>query len=543
MLVCRPIVFGMLVATSTLLLAAGESDYYDLGGFHYPVDTESVAAQQWFDRGLAMCHGFNHEEAVRCFEKALAADPGMAMAYWGLAYAWGPNINNMQVPPAQRAQAELAVRLAELQLPADLGLEAQLVHAISHRCRSSEPVDDDAQNSRYAEAMREVYQQHRDDPLVATLFAEALMNLQPWRHWAPDGTQGPHTAEILRVLEAGLERSPGYPGLCHFYIHAQEASPDPAKALSAANQLRDAMPDQGHLLHMPSHIDIWLGDYDAVIRANKRAIAADAKYLAREGPNNFYTFYRIHNYHFLVYGAMFDGQSRLALDTARALKEQVPEPLLQAQVDLLDAFMPTDLHVLVRFGRWQKILEQPEPADYLPVSRSIWHYARGLAYAATNRIDQAEAEQQSFLETIEEVPETSYLFQNASLKILEVAEAMLAGEIAYRRGEYERAFEKLRLAVQLDDNLNYDEPWGWMQPTRHALGALLSEQGRYAEAEPVYRADLERHPNNPWSLAGLAECLTHLGRKEEAQSIQQELAQACKRSDVTIDRACYCKLQ
>lgn len=518
------------------------TDYYDLGGLHYKATTESQEAQLWFDRGLAMCYGFNHEEAVRCFEKAVVADPGMAMAFWGIAYAWGPNINNMLIDSAQIAKAELAIHMAKLQSNGCTELERKLIGALATRYTTPVPEDHDALNRAYTKALRELYEQYADDPLVVGLFAESLMNLQPWKHWSPDGKPGPHTPELLDVLEAGLKRWPDYPALCHFYIHAMEASPTPEKALPAANRLRDAMPGQGHLVHMPSHIDIWIGDYANVITANQKAILADAEFLRREGPLNFYSLYRIHNYHFLVYGAMFDGQSEIALKAARDIVHQVPEEMLRAQSDYLDAFMPTDLHVLVRFGRWEEILKQPEPADYLPVSRSIWHYARALAYAATNRIHQAEVEEQEFAEAMEVVPETSFLFQNPSHHILGVANEMIAGEIAYRKGKFDKAFDHLREAVRRDDELNYDEPWGWMQPARHALGALLLEQKRYNEAETVYRADLDRHPNNPWALHGLAESLAKLGKAEESSKYLAKFTMACQRSDVKIDRSCYCKL-
>lgn len=517
--------------------------YYDLGGFHYTVTTDIADAQLWFDRGLAMCYGFNHEEAVRCFQHALAADPGMAMAFWGIAYAWGPNINNMEIEPTQIAKAEFAIQLAQLHAKNCTELERELITALATRYTTPVPENRNALNQAYAEAMRAAHARHQDDPLVVSLSAESLMNLQPWKHWDSAGVQGPKTPEIIQVLEAGLARWPDYPALCHLYIHTMEASPTPEKALPAANRLRNAMPGQGHLVHMPSHIDIWLGNYGRVITCNQQAIAADSEFLRREGPYNFYSLYRIHNYHFLVYGAMFDGQSELALTTARQLVDQIPEDMLRAQTDFLDAFMPTDLHVLIRFGRWEEILQQPEPADYLPVSRSIWHYARALAYAATNRVDQAETEQQSFLETMETVPETSFLFQNPSLHILEVAEAMIAGEIAYRKGEFKQAFEDLREAVRLDDALNYDEPWGWMQPARHALGALLLEQGHFAEAETVYRADLDRHPKNPWALYGLADSLAKQGRAGESAKQRAEFEAACQRSDIKIDRSCYCKLK
>ena len=390
--------------------------------------------------------------------------------------------------------------------------------------------------------MRRVYQAHPDEALVAVLFAESLMNLQPWKHWSPDGEPAANTPEIVAVLESALDRWPDHPGLCHLYIHTMEASPTPEKALPAANRLRNAMPGAGHLVHMPSHIDVLLGHYDDVIVANQKAILADTEFLQREGAHNFYTLYRIHNYHFLVYGAMFDGQSDLALRTARELPRQVPEDMLRTQTDFLDAFIPTPLHVLVRFGRWEEILAEPEPADYLPVTRSIWHYARALAYAATGRVEEAEAEQRAFQAARATVPETSMLFQNTSLDILGVAEAMIAGEVAYRRGDFETPFEHLREAVRRDDALNYDEPWGWMQPARHALGALLLEQGGLVEAEAVFHADLKRHPNNPWALHGLAESLERQGKASEASASRAQFDMASIRTDVHINRSCYCRV-
>lgn len=541
---CRLFTFAVVGLLNVPSSVADDSvdDYYDLGGFHYEVSTDSPTAQKWFDRGLAMCFGFNHEEAVRCFEKALAADPGMPMARWGIAYAWGPNINNMLIEPEQMTKAEQTLQLAKVQAGSVTAKERQLIEALAERHETPMPESRDALNEAYAKAMREVYHQYQDDPLVVTLFAESLMNLQPWLHWSPEGEPGPHTQEIRQVIETGLKRWPEYPSLCHLYIHTMEASPTPEAALPYANNLRDAMPGQGHLLHMPTHIDLWVGDYEKVIAENQKAIVADKEFLRREGPLNFYSLYRIHNYHFLTYGAMFDGQSELALQAARNIKRQVPEEMLRDQVDFLDAFMPTDLHVLVRFGRWEEILQQPEPADWLPMSRAIWRYTRTLAYASTHRVEEAEAEQDAFEEAVEKVPETSFLFQNPSVNILGVAESMIAGEVAYRRGEFDEAFEHLREAVRRDDALNYDEPWGWMQPARHALGALLLEQEHYAEAEEVYRKDLELHPNNPWALHGLAECLEQQGRQAESASCRQQFTRAAKRTDVNITRSCYCKL-
>ena len=517
-------------------------DYYDLGGFHYKVSTSSDEAQQWFDRGLALCIAFNHEEGVRCFERAIESDPGMAMGYWGLAYAWGPNINNTEIEPHQIAEANLAIRLAQLHQKHASPLERAIIDAAANRHATPVPEERQPLNQAYADALRDVYRQHPDDPLVASLFAESLMILRPWNQWDKQGKPAAETPEIVEVLEKAISTSPDFPALNHLYIHAMEASPWPERALGAANRLRDLMPGAGHLVHMPSHIDVLLGDYERVIQTNLRAIEADKEVLKRQGNMNFYTFYRIHNYHFVVYGAMFQGQSQIALHAAEELVAQVPDALLRAQTDFLDAFMPMKFHVLVRFGRWEEILAEPEPPEFLPMSRSVRHYARALAYAATGRTPEARIEQHRLAETRATVPETSILFNNTSRDILGVAEAMVEGEIAYRQNRFDEAFEHLRTAIERDDAMNYDEPWAWMQPARHAMGALLLEQNRLEEAEKVYRADLKRHPNNPWSLNGLAECLMKQGKNDEAARMRQQFLTAAAKADVKIDRSCFCRL-
>lgn len=517
-------------------------DYYNIGDIHHQVSTDSTDAQLWFDRGLAMCYGFNHEEAVRCFDKAIEADRELAMAYWGKAYALGPNINNMLIAAEQIAQAHDILTTAKQHTQQATATEQALIKALATRYTAAVPENRDPLNRAYAEALREVHRNHNDTPLVATLYAESMMNLQPWKHWSPTGKPGEYTGEITQVIEQAFQIWPNHPGLCHLYIHVIEASPNPEKALDAANRLRNAVPGSGHLIHMPTHIDVLLGNYEKVVGANAHAIEVDNLFLKQHGPANFFSLYRIHNYHFLVYGAMFDGQSERAMQAARKINEQVPEEMLKQQVDFLDAFMPTAIHVMVRFGRWDDILAEPEPADYLPMSQAIWHYARTLAYAAKGQVAEAEDERVQFDDAVEQVPETSFLFQNASLNILEVAEAMMDGEIAYRKGKFDQAFDHLREAVRRDDALNYDEPWGWMQPARHALGALLMEQGYYAESEAVYREDLRRHPHNAWALHGLAESLAKQGKDAEAKPYAQQFAVACKRADVKINRSCFCRL-
>ena len=534
--------FFLLILALMPLMGFSEIDRspYALGSFHREISTSSKEAQVWFNRGLALSYGFNHEEAIRCFQAAAEADPNCAMAWWGIAYASGPNINNVDMSPAavERAQSNVAKALALVSQASPV--EAALIRALSRRYAVPAPPDRSQLNQNYAQAMRRVARDFDDDADVVAIFAEALMVLRPWYHWTPEGNMMPETPEIISVLEGGLKRWPNHPALCHFYIHTMEASPNPEKALPAANRLRELLPGSGHLVHMPSHIDVLVGDYQAAIIANQKGIAADLEYVKKRGAVNFYTLYRIHNYHFIVYAAMFDGQSKLAEETARELERQIPKELLASIPDFVEAFLPTRLHVLVRFGRWDDILQEPAPAKDLYVSKTVWHYARSLAFAATNRVKEAELEKEKFDGAYAAIPESRYLFQNSARSILKVADAMIDGEIAYRKGHIEKGFAHLRRAVTLDDSLNYDEPWGWMQPARHALGALLLEQGQVEEAERVYRADLKRHPKNAWALHGLAECLER--NKKDATKVRDELDKACRRTDVDIKASCYCRL-
>ncbi|MGY4968131.1 hypothetical protein ACWGCC_02700 [Streptomyces nigrescens] len=544
-------------------------DYFDLGTFTRPVSTRSPEAQLWFNRGLAWSYGFNHEEAVTCFESAAAADPGCAMAYWGIAYALGPNYNKpwdfFDDADLQRTveRAHAAVERAHELCDGATPTERALIAALRERYPASRAAEDcSIWNEPYAEAMRAVYELAPDDLDVATLYADALMNLTPWQLWdlrtgEPAGDA--RTLEAKAVLERALLTAAGsdHPGTLHMYIHLMEMSPTPEKALSVADRLRGLVPDAGHLQHMPSHLDVLCGDYRRVVSGNSDAIRADEKYLRRAGAMNFYTLYRSHNYHFKIYGAMFLGQSRTALETVAQLEASIPEELLRVEsppmADWLEGFLAMRVHVLIRFGRWTDILALPMPADreLYCVTTAMLHYARGVAYSATGATAEAEAERELFRRAAERVPETRMLFNNTCRDILAIASAMLDGELAYRKGEYDAAFAALERSIELDDNLPYDEPWGWMQPTRHAYGALLLEQGRVEEAEAVYRADLGldntlprplQHPGNVWALHGFHECLVQLGRTGEARIVAQQLTVATALADVPVEASCFCRL-
>ncbi|MCB1043162.1 MAG: tetratricopeptide repeat protein [Acidobacteria bacterium] len=507
---------------------------YAIGDFHRQVTTQSSDAQLWFDRGLALVFAFNHEEAIACFSRALEADPQCAMAHWGIAYASGPNINNVEMDETARARATEHVQKASALKGAPV--EMALIHAIGTRYGLDD--QQEPRNRAYADAMRQVAANYPNDADVTALFAESLMILRPWKHWTPEGQMAPETPEIIGTLEAGLSKWPKHVALCHYYIHAMEASPHPEKAMPAANVLRDAMPGAGHLLHMPAHIDVLVGNYQDSIIANQKGLEADRAFVTMRGDLNFYTLYRLHNYHFIVYSAMFDGQRALALEAAEAII--VPQPLLDQMADFVEAFLATRLHVFIRFGNWDTILAEPEPPSDHFMSRAVWRHARTLAFAATRRVDEADAERALFQAAVEAIPESRLLFNNSCKDVMGVASAMVDGEIAYRKGQFEDAFRHLREAVSRDDALNYDEPWGWMQPARHALGALLLEQGKIEEAESVYLADLKRHPKNVWALHGLAECTERKGK--DATAVKDQLKKACSRADVPITTSCYCRI-
>jgi tetratricopeptide (TPR) repeat protein len=548
-------------------------DYYELGEHGRRITTSSQEAHLWFDRGLNWCYGFNHEEAIKCFERALDHDPGCAMAHWGIAYAIGPNYNKPweafddadKSASLERARAEASAALALLDgmMPA----EQALIQSLPKRYPQPEaPEDPSPWNDSYADAMREVYRAHSDDLDVRALFAEALMNRTPWALWdLPSGevAEGADTLEAMEVLEGAFRDfeamgANSHPGLLHMYIHLMEMSPYPERALKAGDALRDLVPDAGHLRHMPTHIDVLCGHYQAVVESNSRAIEVDRKFLEREGPINFYSAYRCHDYHFKIYGAMFLGQYQPAIETAEEMISTLPAELLTIgsppMADWLEGFIPMKQHVLIRFGKWPDIIAQPLPEDQelFCVTTAMTHYAKTVALAASGNVPGAESEREAFLAARARVPETRMLFNNTCLDILAVAEEMLNGELEYRRGNFDAAFTHLRRSVELDDTLPYDEPWGWMQPTRHALGALLLEQGRYEEAEQVYREDLGlvpslsracQHPDNVWSLHGLHECLRRRDETVEAILIKQRLDLAVARADVPIKASCYCRRQ
>jgi tetratricopeptide (TPR) repeat protein len=532
----------ILLLPAMAALAEGTSSdlplYEGLSVFHRTVATESEEAQRYFDQGLTLYYGFNHEGAVSSFARALELDPSLAMAWWGQAISAGPNINNpfMDETAAKAAweTTQSALALVEKASP----VEQALIRALAERYAWPPPEDRRALDVAYADAMREVWKRFPDDADVGALCADAVMNLRPWDLWSPEGEPRPETPEIMATLERVMEMVPDHPAACHFYIHTMEASPEPEKALPAADRLRDRVPGAGHLVHMPSHIDIRLGRYPEAMLANQKAIEADREWADRGG---FYTMYRAHNFHFLAYAAMFDGQKKIAMRAARDMIAQIPLEVVRAYPDFLDGFIAVPTHVMVRFGMWNELLTEPQPPEDLVVTTAFWRYGRAVAFAALGRVEEAGKEFALLREAYDAVPESRLIGNNTARTVLEVGLPMAEGELEYRRGNYDRAFELLRESVQGDVALRYDEPWGWMMPVRHSLGALLVEQGRLEEAETVYREDLRLHPGNGWALHGLAECLRRTGRADAAAEVDGRFQSAWARSDIAIKGSCFCR--
>jgi tetratricopeptide (TPR) repeat protein len=548
------------------------SDYpFDLGPYGRVVTTSSETAQTWFNRGLNWVFGYNFEEALACFERALEHDPECVMAQWGVAYAIGPNYNKRwdRFQPDEILEALAMARGALTAAQGNNGTAAEhaLVNALLQRYQADEPVEDLSEwSDAYADAMREAHAAYPDDREVASLFVEAMMNRTPWQMWDPrtgEPVEEADTLECKEVLERALAEvkaadEPRHPGLLHLYVHLMEMSPNPEEALRYADQLRGLVPDAGHLNHMATHIDVLCGNYQDVVTGNSAGIAADLKYFAYGGAMNVYSLYRVHNYHFKLYGAMFLGQFEPAMDAVNSMVATVPPELVQMETppmaNYLEGYMSMKTHALVRFGKWQELIDDPLPEDQelYAMTTAMNYYGKGVANAALKNHEAAAEARQRFTEVVDAMPEERMIHVITCQQILGVAAEMLAGEIEYHLGNYEEAFAHLREAVALEDALPYDEPWGWMMPSRHALGALLLEQDRVEEAANAYEADLglndsvirsNQHPDNVWALIGLHDCYVRLGRDTDARLIKGRLDVALSRADREIYTSCFCSMQ
>ncbi len=544
-------------------------DYFDIDVYSRKITTRSADAQLWFDRGLVWTYSYNHEVAVECFQKALEHDTGCAMAHWGIAYAIGPNYNFewWMMDPTTKANSlgtaydstQAALALADKVTSP----ERALIEALTARYPQREPIEKQKPwNDNFAVAMKKAYEAHPHDIEVATIYTEAILNQTPWKMWdiwKNKVAEGAGSVQAQKVLEKFLNTPEGrvHPGILHLYVHLMEMSPNPEKALMAGDRLRVLVPDAGHLIHMPTHIDIQCGQYRDSLYWNQKGIEADLRFAERQGRMNFYTAYRVHNYHFAICGAMFLGQYEPALAAADEMIREIPVELLKLEsppmADFLEGYISMKTHVQIRFGRWRDIIAEPLPYDrglYSNTTASL-HYAKAVAHAALGEVAKSKAERALFMEARAKVSESRYVHNNRCIDLLDVAQQMLDGELEYRKGNHDLAFTHIRKAIELEDALAYDEPWGWIQPVRHALGALALEQGRIEEAEQAYREDLGLagelpraciHPDNIWSLKGLDECLRRRGAGDtaEAKMIGQRLKLATARSDLPVGASCHC---
>jgi tetratricopeptide (TPR) repeat protein len=504
--------------------------YPGLGPVHHPVTTTSPLAQKYFDQGLAFTYGFNHDEAERSFEQAARIDPKMAMAYWGVALVLGPNYN-LPGDPARGKQAYEAVARARALKPGASSEERDLIDALAQRYDENGE-GSTARDQAYANAMRTVAHRYPNDLDVQTLFAESLMDLHPWRLWSIDGKPGPDTIETVTTLETVVRKNPNHIGANHYYIHAVEASPNPARAMASADRIAGLAPGAGHLVHMPAHIYIRTGRFHQAVEANQRAIKVDEAFFARSKESGVYPLmYYTHNIHFLCYAQMVEGQKREALGSARLLETKVPLDAVRA-MPMAEFLVPVPYLVETRFGRWDEILKEPEPPKDLPFTSAMWHYARALAYSAKRNRSQAAREQKQLEAIVVAIsPDRPLGSSNHAREVAEVAVVVVAGELAAARGDRKGAAAKLTDAVRRQDALGYDEPPIWYYPVRESLGAQLLALGRTEKAEAVYREDLKINPGNPRSLYGLAQCLAAQGKTAEAAKAREQFRRAWRFAD------------
>ena len=506
--------------------------YENLGNLEHPITTSSPTAQQYFNQGLRLVYGFNHDEAVKSFQEGLKHDSTCAMCYWGIAYALGPNINlpmdTSAVRPAWEA-VQQALRFRGGVTPK----ERAYIEALSRRYSADPSANRASLDSAYAEAMRLVSYAYNKGDDEATLYAEALMDLRPWNYWTNGGrAKAPSTLEQLSVLERVVRRNPDHPGACHYYIHAIEASNEAGKALACAERLGGLMPGAGHLVHMPTHIYIRLGKWDVAADRNVHAVHADEQYIRERKPTGVYPMaYYPHNYHMMWYALNMLGRSEDALKAAQGVIKNVPVDVVR-QAPPLEYFSPTVLFTLARFSKWDDILSQGAPPKDLRYTTGIWHYVRGLAYTGQGKLDAAAGERDQLVAVASEVPADAFANLNSVQSLLAIARTHLEGEMAARQGRTQEAVTHLRKAAAGEDELTYDEPPPWYLPIRQRLGVVLLEAGRPVAAEKAFRQDLVRRPENGWSLHGLAQSLKAQKRNKEAAAVEARFQKAWSKADV-----------
>jgi tetratricopeptide (TPR) repeat protein len=504
----------------------------DLGDYHHTITTRSPMAQRYFDQGLTLVYGFNHAEAIRSFEAAAKHDPNCAMAYWGIALAYGPNINAPMTDdavPKASAALQKAVELSKNASPE----EQAYIQALAKRYTDKPLADRAPLDHAYADAMRQLSKQYPDDLDAATLFAESLMDTMPWSYWTKDLQTRPATVEAIATLESVLARNPDHPGAIHYYIHVEEAGPQPQKALAGADRLCNLVPGAGHLVHMPSHIYARVGLYHDASLANERAIQVDQSYINQCNRQGFYpAMYYPHNIHFLWHSSAIEGRSATSLQAARQVAEHVTHGHCRAVEASRLRFLP--LLTLARFGQWEQILAEPEPEKMDLYESAMWHYARGLACSATGKFDPAEQEASKLEQIVNSDQGRSLDTQMLpGTQLITLALHDLRGDIALRRGQHEEAIKQLQAAMQMEDDLPYMEPPFWYYPVRQVLGSAMLHLNRPVDADRLFRQDLEKNPHNGWSLYGLTQSLRAQGKNDLADETQARFQMAWLRADVT----------
>lgn len=521
--------------------ARGAQLFKGLGTFHRKVTTRSPLAQKYFDQGMRFLWAFNHDEATRSFAKAAQIDPTCASCYWGVALTLGPNYN-MPMMSSPRARAGwTVVRKAQANAQRATPVERALIRAVASRYRASGEVD--PSNSKpllaaYVGAMRRAATRYPTDLDVQTLYAEALMNTNPWKLWNADGTPNPGTEEILALLHGVLAKDPKHPGANHYFIHAIEASRHPELGVPSAEALKGIMPGAGHLEHMPAHILQRVGRYEEAAEANRKGAAADLAYLRQTVPPDYYPMYLIHNFQFLGNAAGMEGRRAETISALKEARAHIPDQLLFGMPGL-DWGASYIYDGYTKFGMWEDMLKEAAPSTQLAGATTSFLQSRAVALAATGKIDAAEAELVKASKLIEAVPTGATQGNNEAKPLYEIGQLKAEARIASEQARHDEAIQLLRQAVAMEDKLAYNEPSDMLFPTRHLLGAALSAAGRPIEAEAVYREDIKRNPNNGWALFGLSQALASQGRGAEAAAVRAQFVQAWMRADVQLASSAF----
>jgi tetratricopeptide (TPR) repeat protein len=513
-----------------------------LGDYSMPVHSGRPETQRWFDQGLMLTYGFNHDAAERSFLKAAEIDPDCAMCWWGAALVLGPHVN-AGMDPANNSKAWRRLQQARALASGASEREQAYIEALSARYAEDPPENRKPLDEAYAAAMERLVRQFPDDLDAATLYSESLMNLQPWDYWSADGSAKGATSRVLSQLESVMARNPEHAGALHLYVHAVEASPNPEKGVAAADRLRDLIPASGHLVHMPAHIYARVGRYHDAVLANQKAISADDAYLAmcRPRPGVYPLGYVPHNHHFLWFAATMEGASATALEAAKATSTRTSDPRLirTPGFEAMQVFSLTPLFARVRFARWQDVEGAPRPDADLPYMVAMWRYAQGIAAARQNRLDEAQRHHEALMAATRDPSIEKMLVWDRYSVVhgVRIAERLLNAELARQRKDFDTAVAAVKEAVSIEDSIPYDEPPGWHAPVRHSLGAVLLQAGKPAEAEAVFREELRRNPENGWSLYGLEQALRKQNRKKEAHAGGERFRRAWANADVELSLA------